>query len=122
MGIAISFGARLFSYSARGTLMTDLSSDNASKRCDHSLSYGRYYLTLHAEILLDISYLHSADNLAKMPGFAKMRGVAVDRRGRADPKSQLFRSSAVGVETGPMISQVKRASSIFVEWRHPSAR
>lgn len=46
------------------------------------------------------------DNLASMPGFAKMNGVAVGSDGRADPQSQLFRSSAVGVETGPIISQV----------------
>lgn len=50
------------------------------------------------------------DNLATMPGFAKMNGVAVGSDGRADPQSQLFRASAVGVETGPMISQVRRAS------------
>ena len=42
-----------------------------------------------------------------MPGFANMNGVAVGPDGRADPQSQLFRSTAVGVETGPMISQVR---------------
>lgn len=35
-----------------------------------------------------------------------MNGVAVDANGRADPQTQLFRSTAVGVTTGPMISQV----------------
>ncbi|CAM9112449.1 unnamed protein product, partial [Laminaria digitata] len=50
--------------------------------------------------------LAAADNLATMPGFAKMIGVAVGSDGRADPQSQLFRASAVGVETGPMISQL----------------
>lgn len=48
----------------------------------------------------------STDNLAAMPGFAKMKGVAAGLDGRADPQSQLFRSSAIGVETGPFISQV----------------
>lgn len=43
-----------------------------------------------------------------MPGFAGLNGVAVASDGRPDPQSQLFRSSAVGVETGPMISQVRR--------------
>ncbi|CAM9376610.1 unnamed protein product [Laminaria digitata] len=47
-----------------------------------------------------------ADNLATMPGFANMDGVAVGPDGRADPQSQLFRSSALGVETGPFISQL----------------
>ena len=41
-----------------------------------------------------------------MPGFADMNGVAVGPDGRADPQSQLFRSSALGVENGPFISQV----------------
>ena len=41
-----------------------------------------------------------------MPGFANMKGVAVGSDGRADPESQLFRSSALGVETGPFVSQV----------------
>ena len=41
-----------------------------------------------------------------MSGFAYMNGVAVDADGRPDPQQQLFRSTAVGVETGPMISQV----------------
>ncbi|CAM9161286.1 unnamed protein product [Laminaria digitata] len=48
----------------------------------------------------------AAENLATMPGFAKMTGVAVGMDGKADPQSQLFRSTAVGVETGPMISQL----------------
>ena len=42
-----------------------------------------------------------------MPGFAKMKGVAVDSEGKADPQSQLFRNNAIGAETGPMISQVR---------------
>lgn len=41
-----------------------------------------------------------------MPGFAEMNGVSVGPDGDADPSSQLFRCSFVGVETGPMISQV----------------
>ena len=41
-----------------------------------------------------------------MPGFAEMGGVAVGADGKADPQTQLFRSNAIGVETGPMISQV----------------
>ena len=53
--------------------------------------------------------MESTDNLAAMPGFAHMNGVAVDANGRADPQTQLFRSSALGVEKGPMISQVRRA-------------
>ncbi|CAM9505578.1 unnamed protein product, partial [Laminaria digitata] len=48
----------------------------------------------------------AAENLSTMPGFAKMTGVAVGMDGKADPQSQLFRSTAVGVETGPMISQL----------------
>ncbi|CAM9167488.1 unnamed protein product, partial [Laminaria digitata] len=54
----------------------------------------------------DEATVAAADNLATMPGFAKMKGVAVGSDGRADPQSQLFRYSAVGVETGPMISQL----------------
>ena len=42
-----------------------------------------------------------------MSGFEDMPGVAVDENGRADPQTQLFRSTAVGVTTGPMISQVR---------------
>ena len=42
-----------------------------------------------------------------MPGFAKMGGVAVGSDGMADPQTQLFRNSAMGVQTGPMISQVQ---------------
>ncbi|CAN0471952.1 unnamed protein product, partial [Scytosiphon promiscuus] len=41
-----------------------------------------------------------------MPGFADMNFVAVGPDGRADPLTQLFRSSAVGVETGPHVSQL----------------
>ena len=48
-----------------------------------------------------------------MPGFANMNGVAVGSNGKADPQSQLFRSSAIGVETGPFISQVQ-CSSLFM--------
>lgn len=54
------------------------------------------------------------DNLAAMPGFAGMNGVAVGTDGRADPQSQLFRSAAIGVETGPMISQVRRDRGVFL--------
>ncbi|CAN0598386.1 unnamed protein product, partial [Laminaria digitata] len=50
-----------------------------------------------------------------MPGFADIVGVAVDpETRRADPQSQLFRSSAFGVETGPFISQVRCASLSLV--------
>lgn len=45
-------------------------------------------------------------NLADMPGFALMNGVAIGPDGAPDPLTQLFRSSAVGVEVGPFISQV----------------
>ncbi|CAN0395332.1 unnamed protein product, partial [Scytosiphon promiscuus] len=41
-----------------------------------------------------------------MPGFADMNMVAVGSDGRADPQTQLFRSSALGVETGPFVSQL----------------
>ena len=41
-----------------------------------------------------------------MPGFVEMGGVSVQADGSVDPLTQLFRSSFVGVETGPMISQV----------------
>ncbi|CAM9447778.1 unnamed protein product [Laminaria digitata] len=54
----------------------------------------------------DEATLAAADNLATMPGFANIGGVAVGPDGRADPQSQLFRSSALGVETGPFISQL----------------
>ncbi|CAN0555962.1 unnamed protein product, partial [Laminaria digitata] len=54
----------------------------------------------------DEATVAAADNLAAMPGFANMNGVAVGSDGRADPHSQLFRSSALGVETGPFVSQV----------------
>ena len=36
-----------------------------------------------------------------------MRGVAIGEDGAVDPQQQLFRSSAIGVETGPFISQVR---------------
>ena len=45
-------------------------------------------------------------NLGNMPGFALMNGVAIGPNGAADPLTQLFRSTAVGVEVGPFISQV----------------
>nr|CAF04025.1 vanadium-dependent iodoperoxidase 1 [Laminaria digitata] len=55
----------------------------------------------------DEATVAAADNLATMPGFADIVGVAVDpETRRADPQSQLFRSSAFGVETGPFISQL----------------
>ncbi|CAM9166878.1 unnamed protein product, partial [Laminaria digitata] len=54
----------------------------------------------------DEATVAAADNLATMPGFANMNGVAVGSDGRADPQSQLFRSSALGVETGPFVSQL----------------
>lgn len=59
-----------------------------------------------------------------MTGFSNMKGVAVGSDGRADPQSQLFRSSAVGVETGPFISQV-RLDYIFSSLKrdkHPPLR
>ena len=46
-----------------------------------------------------------------MPGFAEMKGVAVGPDGKADPQQQLFRNSAIGAETGPMISQVQCRTS-----------
>ena len=46
-----------------------------------------------------------------MPGFADMNMVAVGPDGRADPQTQLFRSSALGVETGPFVSQVQCATA-----------
>lgn len=42
-----------------------------------------------------------------MPGFADGTGVAVRDDGSIDASSQLFRASFVGVETGPMVSQVR---------------
>eukprot|EP00752_Nemacystus_decipiens_P010080 g8982.t1 len=48
----------------------------------------------------------AAENLAEMPGFADGTGVAVRDDGSVDPSSQLFRASFVGVETGPMVSQL----------------
>ncbi|CAM9093034.1 unnamed protein product [Laminaria digitata] len=54
----------------------------------------------------DEATVAAADNLATMPGFAEMDGIAVGRDGRADPQSQLFRTSALGVEKGPFISQL----------------
>lgn len=41
-----------------------------------------------------------------MGGFAGGFGVAIGTDGSVDPDSQLFRANFVGVETGPMISQV----------------
>lgn len=41
-----------------------------------------------------------------MSGFADGTGVAVRDDGSVDPSSQLFRASFIGVETGPMVSQV----------------
>ncbi|CAN0344122.1 unnamed protein product, partial [Laminaria digitata] len=42
----------------------------------------------------DEATVAAADNLATMPGFADIVGVAVDpETRRADPQSQLFRSS-----------------------------
>ena len=46
-----------------------------------------------------------------MPGFASMNGVAIGEDGTVDPMQQLFRNSAVGVETGPFISQVRRSEA-----------
>lgn len=42
-----------------------------------------------------------------MAGFGLSTGVAVGYDGSVDPHSQLFRSSFVGIETGPMVSQVR---------------
>lgn len=41
-----------------------------------------------------------------MPGFPGGFGVAIASDGSVDPASQLFRANFVGVETGPMVSQV----------------
>ena len=49
-----------------------------------------------------------------MPGFAEMNMVAVGPDGRADPQTQLFRSSALGVETGPFVSQVRCVIGCYV--------
>ena len=46
-----------------------------------------------------------------MPGFASMNGVAIGENGTVDPLQQLFRNSAIGVETGPFISQVRRSAA-----------
>lgn len=48
-------------------------------------------------------------NLAAMPGFSGAFGVAQGSNGSVDPYSQLFRANFIGVETGPMISQVRNA-------------
>ncbi|CAN0531731.1 unnamed protein product, partial [Scytosiphon promiscuus] len=45
-----------------------------------------------------------------MPGFLEMGGVSVGADGSVDPFAQLFRSSFVGVETGPMVSQLLLSS------------
>lgn len=52
-------------------------------------------------------------NLAAMPGFVEMGGVSVGEDGSVDPQTQLFRASFVGVETGPMISQVIELTKRF---------
>lgn len=49
-------------------------------------------------------------NLAGMEGFPEMFGVSMNDDGSVDPLSQLFRSNFIGVETGPIISQVRQAS------------
>ena len=49
-----------------------------------------------------------------MDGFSEVFGVAMNDDGSIDPLSQLFRANFVGVETGPMMSQVKRASARIV--------
>ena len=54
------------------------------------------------------------ENLAGMEGFSEVFGVAMNDDGSIDPLSQLFRANFVGVETGPMMSQVKRASARIV--------
>ena len=48
-----------------------------------------------------------------MPGFVEMGGVSVGEDGSVDPQTQLFRASFVGVETGPMISQVIELTKRF---------
>ena len=40
--------------------------------------------------------------------------MAMNDDGSIDPLSQLFRANFAGVETGPMISQVRRASARIV--------
>lgn len=45
-------------------------------------------------------------NLATMPGFLGAFGLAKTSDDSVDPSSQLFRANFIGVETGPMISQV----------------
>lgn len=52
----------------------------------------------------------NAANLGSMPGFGGGTGVAVggDGDGSVDPSTQIFRASFVGVDTGPMISQVPK--------------
>ena len=42
-----------------------------------------------------------------MSGIKEDSSVSMGKDDRIDPYSQLFRSTFVGVETGPMISQVK---------------
>lgn len=39
-----------------------------------------------------------------------MFGVAMQEDGCVDPSSQLFRANFIGVETGPMVSQVQRVT------------
>lgn len=59
---------------------------------------------VHRSLVIDDA--KTTENLAEMPGFADGTGVAVRDDGSVDPSSQLFRASFVGVETGPMVSQV----------------
>ena len=40
-----------------------------------------------------------------------MFGVAMQDDGYVDPLSQLFRANFIGVETGPMVSQVQRVTA-----------
>lgn len=61
-------------------------------------------------------------NLAAMPGYVEMNGVAIGADGYLDPHTQLFRSSFVGVETGPMISQVIGGQEHFFRLLLPPRR
>ena len=84
------------------TLLGTVSSTDESEHCFSSHGFPFFD---------DVHLGRPTDNLATMPGFAEMNGVAVGADGRADPQSQLFRSSALGVETGPFISQVRCAGA-----------
>ena len=94
----------------RTTCLPQLCNDPYYIICGSSL-----LLKPHGQLVISIPvHLAVVANLAGMEGFPEMFGLAIGSDGSVNPLSQLFRAHFFGVETGPMISQVRRPKYVYM--------